>query len=129
MWEHISFPDNQDVLILIDAKHTGILALLDEQCILPKSTDEKFTRCFHARCDSHPRFSATSAQRVDCVFSIKLHAGLVEHTTDSWLEKNKEQQFRVCRAAVTIQCAWHLFVSRMCVFELMLAGRTAAMMI
>ena len=44
LWKFISFPDNQDVLDLIDMKHTGLLALLDEQCILPKSTDEKFTR-------------------------------------------------------------------------------------
>jgi myosin-5 len=91
MWKFISFPDNQDVLDLIDMKHTGILALLDEQCILPKSTDQKFTRYLYARCDRHPRFSATSAQRVDYVFSVEHYAGLVEYTTDSWLEKNKDQ--------------------------------------
>ena len=91
MWKFISFPDNQDVLDLIDMKHTGILALLDEQCILPKSTDQKFTRYLYARCDSHARFSATSAQRVDYLFSIEHYAGLVEYTTDSWLEKNKDQ--------------------------------------
>ena len=91
MWKFITFPDNQDVLDLIDAKHTGILALLDEQCILPKSTDQKFTRYLYARCDRHPRFSATSAQRVDYLFSIEHYAGLVEYTTDSWLEKNKDQ--------------------------------------
>ena len=44
MWKFISFPDNQDVLDLIDKKHIGVLALLDEQCILARSTDEKFTR-------------------------------------------------------------------------------------
>jgi myosin-5 len=91
MWKFISFPDNQDVLDLIDQKHLGILALLDEQCILPKSTDEKFTRYLYARCDKHPRFHATSAQRVDYKFSIEHYAGLVEYTTDSWLEKNKDQ--------------------------------------
>ncbi|KAG7369553.1 myosin head motor domain containing protein [Nitzschia inconspicua] len=91
MWKFISFPDNQDVLDLIDMKHTGIMALLDEQCILPKSTDNKFTRYLYARCDRHPRFSATSAQRVDYVFSIEHYAGLVEYTTEGWLEKNKDQ--------------------------------------
>lgn len=90
MWKFISFPDNQDVLDLIDMKHTGILALLDEQCILPKSTDNKFTRYLYARCDRHPRFSATSAQRVDYVFSIEHYAGFVEYTTEGWLEKNKD---------------------------------------
>lgn len=91
LWKFISFPDNQDVLDLIDKKHTGVMALLDEQCILPRSTDEKFTRYLYARCDSHPRFSATSAQRVDYLFSIEHYAGLVEYTTDGWLEKNKDQ--------------------------------------
>jgi ankyrin repeat protein len=91
MWKFISFPDNQDVLDLIDKKHTGILALLDEQCILPRSTDEKFTRYLYARCDKHARFSASSSQRVDYLFSIEHYAGFVVYTTDSWLEKNKDQ--------------------------------------
>lgn len=91
MWKFISFPDNQDVLDLIDKKHVGIMALLDEQCILPKSTDEKFTRYIYARCDRHSRFSASSSQRVDYLFSIEHYAGFVEYTTDSWLEKNKDQ--------------------------------------
>jgi len=91
LWKFISFPDNQDVLDLIDQKHTGIMALLDEQCILPRSTDQKFTRYLYARCDSHTRFSATSAQRVDYLFSTEHYAGLVEYTTDGWLEKNKDQ--------------------------------------
>lgn len=91
MWKFISFPDNQDVLDLIDKKHIGILRLLDEQCILPKSTDEKFTRYLYGRCDKHDRFKATSAQRVDYLFSIKHYAGYVEYTTESWIEKNKDQ--------------------------------------
>eukprot|EP00934_Nitzschia_sp_Nitz4_P002613 Nitzschia sp. Nitz4//scaffold49_size126201//105987//112119//NITZ4_003659-RA/size126201-augustus-gene-0.4-mRNA-1//1//CDS//3329553200//2603//frame0 len=91
MWKFITFPDNQDVLDLIDMKHTGIMALLDEQCILPRSTDQKFTRYLYAKCDKHDRFSATSAQRVDYLFSIEHYAGLVEYTTDGWLEKNKDQ--------------------------------------
>lgn len=91
LWKFISFPDNQDVLDLIDRKHTGIMALLDEQCILPKSSDEKFTRYIYARCDRHLRFSASSAQRVDYVFSIEHYAGFVEYNTENWLEKNKDQ--------------------------------------
>lgn len=91
MWKFIAFPDNQDVLDLIDMKHTGIFALLDEQCILPKSSDQKFTRYLYARCDKHPRFFATSKQRVEYVFSIEHYAGLVEYTPDGWMEKNKDQ--------------------------------------
>jgi myosin V len=64
---------------------------LDEQCILPRSTDEKFTRYIYARCDKHHRFSASSAQRVDYLFSIEHYAGFVEYNTENWLEKNKDQ--------------------------------------
>mmetsp|Transcript_25317 Transcript_25317/g.56231 ORF Transcript_25317/g.56231 Transcript_25317/m.56231 type:complete len:2153 (+) Transcript_25317:556-7014(+) len=91
LWKFIAFPDNQDVLDLIDLKHTGVLALLDEQCIVPKSTDEKFTRYLYSRCDKHDRFAASSKQRVDYKFSIEHYAGPVEYTTDGWLEKNKDQ--------------------------------------
>jgi len=91
LWKFISFPDNQDVLDLIDQKHIGILALLDEQCIVPRSNDQKFTRYLYAKCDEQARFSATSAQRVDYKFSIEHYAGPVEYSTDNWLEKNKDQ--------------------------------------
>mmetsp|Transcript_28965 Transcript_28965/g.85681 ORF Transcript_28965/g.85681 Transcript_28965/m.85681 type:complete len:2131 (-) Transcript_28965:89-6481(-) len=91
LWKFISFPDNQDVLDLIDKKHRGILPLLDEQCIVPKSTDQKFCRYLYSRCDAHNRFTASSAQRVDYKFSVEHYAGPVEYTTDSWLEKNKDQ--------------------------------------
>ncbi|GKY97418.1 hypothetical protein MPSEU_000700300 [Mayamaea pseudoterrestris] len=91
MWKFISFPDNQDVLDLIDKKHVGILALLDEQCILPRSDDQKYTRYLYGRSDKHPRFSATSSQRVDHLFSIEHYAGYVEYTTGGWIEKNKDQ--------------------------------------
>jgi myosin-5 len=91
LWKFISFPDNQEVLDLIDRKHTGILALLDEQCIVPRSDDQKFTRYLYAKCDTHTRFSASAAQRVDYKFSIDHYAGPVEYSTDNWLEKNKDQ--------------------------------------
>lgn len=91
LWKFISFPDNQDVLDLIDMRHTGILSLLDEQCILPTRSDQKFTRYLYARCDKHARFHASSSQRVDYKFSVEHYAGHVEYTTDTWLEKNKDQ--------------------------------------
>jgi len=91
LWKYISFPDNQDVLDLIDRRHVGMLAILDEQCIVPQSTDEKFTRYLYSKCDQHIRFSASSAQRVDYKFTIEHYAGGVEYSTDHWLEKNKDQ--------------------------------------
>lgn len=76
---------------MIDRRHTGKLPLLDEQCIVPKSTDQKFCRYLYSRYDSHERFTASSAQRVDYKFSVEHYAGPVEYTNDSWLEKNKDR--------------------------------------
>jgi myosin-5 len=90
LWKYIAFPDNQDVLDLIDKKHVGILAILDEQCIVPRSTDERFTRYLYSKFDMEKRFSASYSQRVDHKFSIVHYAGNVEYSTVGWLEKNKD---------------------------------------
>jgi len=100
LWKYISFPDNQDVLDLIDKKHIGILSLLDEQCIVPQSTDEKFCRYLYSKCNGHTRFHASSAQRVDFKFSVVHYAGNVEYSTDTWLEKNKDQLPAKCSALI-----------------------------
>jgi hypothetical protein len=41
-WSFIDFPDNQEVLDLIEKKRTGIISILDEQCRLTKCTDQSF---------------------------------------------------------------------------------------
>jgi len=91
LWKYIAFPDNQDVIDLIDMRHIGVLAILDEQCIIPQSTDETFSRYLYSKCDHHRRFSASPSQRVEFRFSIDHYAGKVEYSTDSWIEKNKDE--------------------------------------
>ena len=90
-WQWITFPDNQDVLDLVDRRHTGILALLDEQCIVPGATDRKVARYLYSRCGEHQRFRATAAQQADFLFGIEHYAGMVEYSTEHWLEKNNDQ--------------------------------------
>lgn len=91
LWKFISFPDNQDVLDLIDMKRVGILALLDEQCIVEWGSDDKFVNSLYSRCGTHDRFEATSQQKADRKFSVDHYAGLVEYSTEDWVEKNKDQ--------------------------------------
>ena len=53
LWKFISFPDNQDVLDLIDRKHT-------EQCIVPRSNLQRSqVHALHTKCDGHRRFGTT----------------------------------------------------------------------
>ncbi|PNX72285.1 myosin-H heavy chain-like protein [Trifolium pratense] len=39
-WSYIEFVDNQDILDLIEKKPGGIISLLDEACMFPRSTHE-----------------------------------------------------------------------------------------
>lgn len=90
-WAFIQFPDNQDVLDLIDKKHTGILSILDEQCRLARCTDRSFANAIYDKCTDHPRFKLNPSQRASGLFSINHYAGFVEYTSYSFLEKNKDE--------------------------------------
>jgi myosin-5 len=90
-WAFIAFPDNQDVLDLIEKKHDGILSVLDEQCRLPRCNDKSFASAIYAKCGEHPRFEATKAQQGDLAFGVHHYAGMVEYDTDGFLEKNKDE--------------------------------------
>jgi myosin-5 len=90
-WSFISFPDNQEVLDLIEKKHDGILSILDEQCRLQTSTEESLCRAVYNKCQNHTRFSATNTQKAQLEFSIHHYAGLVTYDSYGFLEKNKDE--------------------------------------
>lgn len=90
-WSFISFPDNQDILDLIEKRHDGILSILDEQNIVPGATDVTFSRTVYEKCGNHPRFSANSSQKILGIFCIEHYAGIVEYSTATFLEKNKDE--------------------------------------
>lgn len=90
-WSFIEFPDNQDILDLIEKKREGILSILDEQCRLSTCTDASFCRAVQDKCKDHPRFSATMTQRSNLTFSIHHYAGVVTYDSRNFLEKNKDE--------------------------------------
>jgi myosin-5 len=90
-WLFISFPDNQDVLDLIEKKHFGIFSILDEQCRLAKCTDQTFASATYEKCGEHPRFHANRTQKAMGRFAINHYAGIVEYTSESFLNKNKDE--------------------------------------
>nr|CAB3451247.1 unnamed protein product [Digitaria exilis] len=111
-WSYIEFIDNQDVLDLIEKKPIGIIALLDEACMFPKSTHETFATKMFRNFSSHPRLEKTKFSETD--FTISHYAGKVRYDcqilllmitvfiiiassylqvtyqTDSFLEKNRD---------------------------------------
>ncbi|CAL5343097.1 unnamed protein product [Camellia sinensis] len=87
-WSYIEFVDNQDVLDLIEKKPGGIVALLDEACMFPKSTHETFSNKLYQTFKSHKRFVKPKLSRTD--FTISHYAGEVQYQSDQFLDKNKD---------------------------------------
>jgi myosin-5 len=90
-WKFISFPDNQNVLDLIDKKGSGILNILDDQCRAPGTTDKTFCIDLYRKCSEHPRFEADYRQVGAQCFGVKHYAGPVEYDTGGFVEKNRDE--------------------------------------
>ncbi|KAD0611557.1 hypothetical protein E3N88_43986 [Mikania micrantha] len=87
-WSYIEFVDNQDVLDLLEKKPGGIIALLDEACMFPKSTHETFSNKLYQTFKNHKRFIKPKLSRTD--FTIAHYAGEVQYQSDQFLDKNKD---------------------------------------
>ncbi|KAL7553526.1 hypothetical protein ACHAWF_016812, partial [Thalassiosira exigua] len=83
--------DNQEALDLIEAKRTGIFAVLDEQCRLPRRTDLTFAGAAYDACASNAHFAASRMQRSKGWFVVHHYAGPVEYDADGFLLKNKDE--------------------------------------
>ena len=112
----ITYPDNAEQLSLLDAK-MGVMGLLDEECALPKGSEESYVEKMHARFASSPHYekpargkikakrrsvvpsasgamgsasTATAGKDLDVLqFSIAHYAGNVTYTAESWIDKNR----------------------------------------
>ncbi|XP_058105594.1 myosin-9-like isoform X2 [Magnolia sinica] len=87
-WSYIEFVDNQDVLDLIEKKPGGIIALLDEACMFPKSTYETFAQKLYQTFKVHKRFIKPKLSRTD--FAVAHYAGEVMYQSEQFLDKNKD---------------------------------------
>lgn len=89
-WEFIDFgQDLQPTIDLIETKQPmGILKLLDEECLMPKSSDasfmEKLSKNFS---NTHKKFSENKFKNG---FIIHHYAGKVEYNVENWLQKNTD---------------------------------------
>ncbi|CAL9213704.1 unnamed protein product [Arabidopsis halleri] len=87
-WSYIEFIDNQDVLDLIEKKPGGIIALLDEACMFPRSTHDTFAQKLYQTFKDHKRFGKPKLAQTD--FTISHYAGDVTYQTELFLDKNKD---------------------------------------
>ena len=99
-WAFIEFPDNQDCLDTIQAAKVGILAILDDECRLPKGSDRNFAKRMYDYylpeknmiVSTNTRVHATQIQKAKALFCIRHFAGLVEYNADTnFMEKNKDE--------------------------------------
>ncbi|KAG8883338.1 hypothetical protein FRB97_006763 [Tulasnella sp. 331] len=100
-WNFVNFGlDLQPTIDLIEAREPiGLLSCLDEECIMPKATDDTFTQKLHSLWTvpggliteaTHPGVQKYAPSRFGQGFIIQHYAGRVEYKTDGWLEKNKD---------------------------------------
>ncbi|PRQ46917.1 putative myosin ATPase [Rosa chinensis] len=87
-WSYIEFVDNQDVLDLIEKKPGGVISLLDEACMFPKSTHETFAQKLYQTFKNNKRFIKPKLSRTS--FTISHYAGEVTYLADQFIDKNKD---------------------------------------
>ncbi|XP_060792081.1 unconventional myosin-Vb isoform X2 [Neoarius graeffei] len=99
-WTLIDFYDNQPCIDLIEAK-LGILDLLDEECKVPKGTDQNWAQKLYSRHTGSEHFEKPRMSNVS--FIVVHFADKVEYQCDGFLEKNRdtvyEEQINILKAS------------------------------
>nr|XP_048275392.1 unconventional myosin-Vb isoform X1 [Myodes glareolus] len=86
-WTLIDFYDNQPCIDLIEAK-LGILDLLDEECKVPKGTDQNWAQKLYERHSNSQHFQ--KPRMSNTAFIVVHFADKVEYLSDGFLEKNRD---------------------------------------
>lgn len=78
LWSFVDFPDNRECLELLEQKHVGVLAVLDEQCVLiSRATDKGLASHLYDKCGTHKSFRASAAEKRSGLFVVAHYAGEV----------------------------------------------------
>ncbi|KAG5181567.1 P-loop containing nucleoside triphosphate hydrolase protein [Tribonema minus] len=89
-WSHIDYKDNASTLDLLEAFRTGMFALLDEEGVLPKGSEEAFVTKATKAHVQHASFLRTNKGSGGVEFTIRHYAGDINYTALGWLDKNKD---------------------------------------
>ncbi|XP_026233994.1 unconventional myosin-Va isoform X5 [Anabas testudineus] len=110
-WTLIDFYDNQPCINLIEAK-MGILDLLDEECKMPKGSDDSWAQKLY---NTHLKTCSLfeKPRMSNRAFIIQHFADKVEYQCEGFLEKNKdtvnEEQINVLKASKKFDLLVELF--------------------
>uniref|UniRef100_A0A8C4EJF6 Methyl-CpG binding domain protein 3b n=1 Tax=Dicentrarchus labrax TaxID=13489 RepID=A0A8C4EJF6_DICLA len=92
-WSRIEFSDNQQCINLIEGQ-LGLFDLLDEECRMPKGSDESWVRKLydqHLTSKPHPHFR--KPRMSNSAFIILHFADMVQYECDGFLDKNRDTVF------------------------------------
>ncbi|XP_069817480.1 unconventional myosin-Ih isoform X3 [Dendropsophus ebraccatus] len=101
-WEPIQYFDNKIICDLIEEKHKGIIAIMDEECLRPgEATDLSFLAKLEEKVGDHPHFLTRklagpgAGKSIDWVdFQLIHYAGEVTYCAVGFLEKNNDLLYR-----------------------------------
>ncbi|XP_041647512.1 unconventional myosin-Vb [Cheilinus undulatus] len=92
-WSRIEFSDNQQCINLIEGQ-LGLFDLLDEECRMPKGSDESWVRKLydqHLTSKMHPNFR--KPRMSNSAFIVLHFADTVQYECDGFLDKNRDTVF------------------------------------
>ncbi|XP_059052056.1 unconventional myosin IC isoform X1 [Achroia grisella] len=101
-WEPIEYFNNIIICDLIEAKHKGIIAILDDECLRPgDASDSSLLERLTQHLDKHPHYKShrKSDIRTQKImgrdeFCLVHYAGEVTYNVKTFLEKNNDLLFR-----------------------------------
>lgn len=87
-WTPVEYFNNKIVCELIEKPNRSILALIDEECILPKGNDLNFLNKLESNFNKHDHFE--KMKKKNDSFVLKHYAGDVVYEVEGFLSKNKD---------------------------------------
>uniref|UniRef100_A0A1B6CDD8 Myosin motor domain-containing protein n=3 Tax=Clastoptera arizonana TaxID=38151 RepID=A0A1B6CDD8_9HEMI len=108
-WEPVPYFNNKIICDLIEEKHKGIIAMLDEECLRPgDATDASFLTKMYDNLKTHQHFinHAKADKKVQKImgrqeFKLVHYAGDVTYSVVGFLEKNNDLLFRDLRVVMS----------------------------
>jgi len=88
-WEPVAYFDNKVVVDLIDqSRPPGVIALLNEECIVPQGSDTSLGAKLEKSLGARPHFGKGDARAG--LFVIEHYAGNVTYSVEGLLDKNRD---------------------------------------
>ncbi|XP_076000474.1 myosin heavy chain, fast skeletal muscle-like [Genypterus blacodes] len=90
VWEFIDFGMDLAACIELIERPLGIFAILEEECMFPKASDETFKgKLYDQHLGKNTAFQKPKPKS-EAHFALVHYAGTVEYSVNGWLDKNKD---------------------------------------